>query len=241
MLALYLRPRLAFIESTEETMRSDERDARIEVGTGATSTDTGQVAPAEGGRRGVAGSVGAAGGAVAGATVGTVTLGPIGAMIGAIAGALGGGWSGVAAAAPTHYTPEHDREYRQHFESDPDRVADRSYDVVRPAYQLGHYAARNPDYARRDFDAIEADLRRGWTDDVRARHGDWEIARRYAREAFARERVRTHGRTQGRTQVAVETGGTDTHNRPSFADPIPPGDPDGVAGQRVVPGREGEH
>jgi hypothetical protein len=162
-----------------------------------------------------------------------VTLGPIGTIIGAIAGAVGGGWSGLAAAAPTHYTAEHDREYRAHFESDPDRVADRSYDVVRPAYQLGHFAARNPDYARREFEVIEADLQRAWTDDVRARHGDWPMARRYAREAFVRERARS----QGRTRAAVETGGTEVHNRPSFSDPIPPGDPDRVAGERSVPGR----
>ncbi|MFN2565784.1 MAG: hypothetical protein ABR499_12370 [Gemmatimonadaceae bacterium] len=215
-------------------MRSDDRDTRIDVGTAATSTDTGRPAPGGGGRRPVAGTVGAAGGAAAGATVGTVTLGPIGAIVGAIAGAVGGGWSGLAAGAPTHYTPEHDREYRAHFESDPERVADRTYDAVRPAYQLGHYAARNPDYARREFEAVEADLQRGWSDEIRARHGEWQVARRYAREAFVRERARAHGRTP----VELNMGGTETHQRPSFADPIPPGDPDRVAGDRLVPGRE---
>jgi hypothetical protein len=178
--------------------------------------------------------VGAAGGAAAGAAVGTVTLGPVGAMIGALAGALGGGWSGLAAAVPTQYTPEHDREYQAHYESASDRPVDRTYEAVRPAYQLGHLAAHNPDYAQRDFDAIEADLQRGWTDDVRRQHGDWEVARRYAREAFTRARARR----QGRTQVQLDIGGTDAHQRPSFSDPIPPGDPDGVAGQRPVPGRD---
>jgi hypothetical protein len=215
-------------------MRSDERDKRTDVGTGVTATDTGQPAPSDESRRAVAGPIGAAGGAAAGAAVGTVTLGPVGAMIGAIAGALGGGWSGLAAAAPTHYTPEHDQEYREHYESDAERLADRPYDAVRPAYQLGHLAAHNPDYARRDFDAIEADLQRGWTDDVRARHGDWQAARRYAREAFTRARARR----QGRTGVELNIGGTDAHQRPSFSDPIPPGDPDGVAGPRSVPGRD---
>ena len=215
-------------------MAAGERDARSEVGTAATATDTGQTAPTDGSRRSVAAPVGAAGGAAAGAAVGTVTLGPVGAMVGAIAGALGGGWSGLAAAAPTHFTPEHDREYRQLYESDADRLADRSYDAVRPAYQLGHLAACNPDYAHRNFEAVEADLRRGWGDEVRARHGDWETARRYAREAFTRQRARR----QGRTAVELNIGGTDAHQRPSFADPIPPGDPDGVAGPRSVPGRD---
>jgi hypothetical protein len=215
-------------------MAVEERDSRADVGTGASTTDTGKPAPTDGSRRDVAGPIGAAGGAVAGATVGTVTLGPIGTIVGAIAGALGGGWAGLAAAAPTHFTPEHDREYRTHYESDPERLADRPYDAIRPAYQLGHLAARNPDYARRDFDAVEADLQRGWSDDVRARHGDWQAARRYAREAFVRERARR----QGRTQVELNIGGTETHQRPSFSDPIPPGDPDNVAGERAVPGRD---
>jgi hypothetical protein len=171
---------------------------------------------------------------VAGATVGTVTLGPVGTIIGAIVGAVGGGWTGIAAAAPTHYDASHDREYRSHYESDSDRLADRDFEAVRPAYQIGHLAARNPDYARRDFDAVEADLRRGWTDDIRSRHGDWAVARRYAREAFMRERARG----QGRTQADLNIGGSETHQRPSFSDPIPQGDPNRVAGERPVPGRD---
>jgi hypothetical protein len=215
-------------------MTVDERDTPDDVGTAATASETGQPAPTDGSRRAVAAPIGAAGGAAAGAAVGTVTLGPVGAIVGAIAGALGGGWSGLAAAGPSHYTPDHDREYRQHFESDPERPGDQSYDTVRPAYQLGHLAAYNPDYTHRDFDAIEADLQRGWSDDVRARHGDWPMARRYAREAFVRQRARR----QGRAGVELNIGGTEAHQRPSFADPIPPGDPDRVAGQRRVPGRD---
>jgi hypothetical protein len=217
----------------EGAMAADERDERKDVGTAVTASDTGRPAPTDGSRRSVAAPIGAAGGAAAGAAVGTVTLGPIGAIVGAIAGAIGGGWSGLAAAGPTHYTPEHDREYRAHYDSDPDRLADRPYESVRPAYQLGHLAASNPDYAHRDFDAVETDLQRGWSDEVRSQHGDWQTARRYAREAFARQRARR----QGRTEVELNIGGTDAHQRPSFSDPIPPGDPDGVAGQRSVPGR----
>jgi hypothetical protein len=215
-------------------MRSNEHDSRKGIGTAATSSESGQPKPNDGMSRAVAAPLGAAGGAVAGATVGTVTLGPIGTIIGAIAGALGGGWTALAAAAPTHYGPEHDQEYREHYESDSERLADRTFETARPAYQLGHLAARNPDYARREFESIEEDLRRGWSDDVRARHGDWSIARRYVREAYMRERARSHGRTQ----VELNMGGSETHQRPSFADPIPPGDPDRVAGEREIPGRE---
>jgi hypothetical protein len=208
-------------------------ESRNEVGTAATSADTGTPAAAAEARRSVSGSVGAASGAAAGAAAGTVTLGPIGTAIGAIAGALGGGWAGLAAAAPSHYTAEDDAEYRAHYERESERLAERSFEDARPAYQLGHFAARNPDYASRDFDDVERDLERGWTDELRARHGDWQTARRYARDAFVRERARR----QGRVDLALDMGGTNSHQRPSFSDPIPPGDPDRVAGDREVPGR----
>jgi hypothetical protein len=48
------------------------------------------------------------------------------------------------------------------------------------------------------------------------------------------------GRSQGRSAVELNMGGSETHQRPSFADPIPPGDPDGVAGGRDVPGHEAD-
>jgi hypothetical protein len=212
-----------------------EPDERNDIGTAATGSDAGSPVPGGEPRRAVAAPVGAIGGAAAGAAAGTVTLGPIGTIVGAIVGAVGGAWTGLAAAAPRHYGEEHDREYRTHYESDPNRVADRSFDTARPAYQLGHLAARNPDYAHRDFDTIESDLRHGWSDDIRARHGDWDVARRYAREAFLRERARQHGRTP----VELNMGGTDSHQRPSFSDPLPAGDPDLVAGERGVPGHGG--
>jgi hypothetical protein len=217
-------------------MRDSEHDSRNDAGTAATSNETDRPVLGEGVPRSVVAPIGAIGGGVAGATVGTVTLGPIGTIIGAIAGAIGGGWTAIAAAAPTHYDASHDREYRAHYESDSERLADRHFDSIRPAYQLGHLAARNPDYAGRDFESVETDLQGGWTDDVRARHGDWSVARRYAREAFTRER----GRSQGRTQADLNMGGSATHQRPSFADPIPQGDPDRVAGDRPVPGRDAD-
>ena len=214
-------------------MRDERRKTGPDVGTAATASDTGDPAPAGEGTRAVAAPAGAIGGAVGGAAAGTVVLGPVGAMVGAIAGAVGGGWSGLAAGAATHYTAEHDHEYRGHYESDHERLADRSYDVARPAYQLGHLAARNPDYANRDFESIEADLRRGWGEDARTRFAEWDVARRYAREAYTRERARR----QGRMKASLDLGGTESHQRPSFADPIPDGDPDGVAGEREIPGR----
>ena len=113
----------------------------------------------------------------------------MGTIIGGIAGAVGGWWAGRAIAdAAHHYTDADDTFYRTRFESSRSGLADRRYDDVRPAYQLGHLAGRNPDYAGRSFDEVEGDLRRGWTDDVRARHGDWDAVRPYARDAYDRGR-----------------------------------------------------
>ena len=100
-------------------------------------------------------------GVLAGAALGSVG-GPIGTIIGGIAGAVGGWWSGrTVSEAATRLTHDDDKYYRGHYEGSSNRLADRSYDDVRPAYHLGHIASGNPDYKDRDFDAVESDLRRG--------------------------------------------------------------------------------
>ena len=82
-------------------------------------------------------AVGGVSGVVAGAAIGSAG-GPIGTIIGGIAGAVGGWWAGRAVADATHkFTADDDTFYRERFEHRPDRLADRSYDDVRPAYQLG--------------------------------------------------------------------------------------------------------
>ena len=134
---------------------------------------------------GVADHVGEAAGGIsgvaAGAAIGSVA-GPIGTVIGGIAGAMGGWWTGRAVAeAATAVTTDDDSYYRTHYESSP--IADRRYDDVRPAYQLGHIASRNPDYRARSFEEIEGDLRTGWTND---KYGSWDSVRGYAREGYTR-------------------------------------------------------
>ena len=139
--------------------------------------------------------VGGAAAGAAGAAIGALA-GPIGMFVGGLAGVVGGWWAGKAAnEAAHHYTPAVDETYRTAYETSSSKLADRSFDDVRPAYQAGHIAALNPDYRDRDFDAVEADLKRGWTDDLRARHGDWSTARPFARDAFTRSRAAALGAT----------------------------------------------
>jgi hypothetical protein len=126
-------------------------------------------------------------GVLAGAAIGSAG-GPIGTIIGGIAGAVGGWWSGRAVSeAATRLTQDDDTYYRGHYEGSPSRLADRSYDDVRPAYHLGHIAANNPDYKDRDFDAVESDLRRGWD----TKHGEWDSMRGYARHGYEYGRGRS--------------------------------------------------
>ncbi len=130
--------------------------------------------------------VGSVSGVVAGAAIGSAA-GPIGTIIGGIAGAVGGWWAGHAVAEATHkFTQEDDSYYRERFANTTDRLADRGYDDIRPAYQLGHIASMNPDYNGRSFEEVEPDLQRGWGNDLRARHGDWSTVRPYAQEAYSR-------------------------------------------------------
>ncbi|MEP6691165.1 MAG: hypothetical protein ABJD07_08405 [Gemmatimonadaceae bacterium] len=134
--------------------------------------------------------VGGVSGVVAGAAIGSLA-GPIGTIIGGIAGAASGWWAGrTVSEAMTGYTPEDDKHYRDSYEKSSDRLADRSYDDVRPAYQLGHVAAANPDYSGKKFDEIEGDLRKGWDSAGQKAKHEWEHVRGYVNDAYTRSGTR---------------------------------------------------
>ena len=133
-------------------------------------------------------AAGGIGGVLAGAAIGSVA-GPVGTLIGGIAGAMGGWWSGRAVTeAASKLTKEDDEYYRNSYESSPNRLADRSYDDVRPAYHLGQVASQNPDYVNKDWSAVQADLQRGWTAEHAKKYGDWNTVSSYASEGYNRGR-----------------------------------------------------
>ena len=155
--------------------------------------------------------VGSIGGMVAGATIGTVA-GPIGTLIGGIAGAVGGWWTGRAVSeAAGALTNDDDAYYRSHYESSPNRLADRGYEHARPAYQIGQIASQNPDYANRSWNEVESDLQRGWNADASKQYGDWSTARPYASEGFNRGRS-TLGAAAARTDNAMHRTGNAVGN-----------------------------
>lgn len=234
-------------------------DDRPTVGSGATATDRGlgpvdpNVTQAE------AGAAGGAAGVASGAMIGTVIGGPPGTIVGAVAGALGGWWAGHGAAhAAKNISEDDERYYRSHYDSTAGRLADRTYEHARPVYHFGYLAAEHPEYRGREFDAIEADLQKGWTDDLRLKYGEWTTVRGYAREGWSRRRLSAdapregeeglgnfelqetpeistapaggagswgehmEGQPAGRVDpsVGANMGGSPSHQRPSFSDPV---------------------
>lgn len=134
-------------------------------------------------------AAGGIGGVLAGAAIGSIG-GPIGTVIGGIAGAIGGWWTGRAISeAASNFSDADEEQFRADYETR-DRaeasMPNRSYDLVRPAYQLGYLASRNPEYAGRSFDDIEEHLERGWTGNAVTQGSEWSDMRDYARSAYVR-------------------------------------------------------
>ncbi len=156
-------------------------------------------------------AVGGIGGVLAGAAIGSLG-GPVGTLIGGIAGAMGGWWGGRAVTeAASKLTKDDDDYYRNAYESSPNRLADRSYDDVRPAYHLGQVAAHNPDYANKNWNEVQSDLQRGWSGDHAKKYGEFSTVSGYASEGFTRGRS-TLGKAAGATAAAASTVGNKAAN-----------------------------
>ena len=162
--------------------------------------------------------VGAAAGAATGAAAGTLTGGPVGTIVGAVAGAVLGGAAGFGVGDEAQPTAEDEQYYRTHHRGATGGQADAAYERARPAYHLGHVAALNPDWRGRPYEEIEPELRRGWSDDVRARHGEWAAASPFARAAYERTLSRTNAGPGTVPVTDAPVGSTASHDRASFAD-----------------------
>jgi len=155
-------------------------------------------------------AAGSISGVLVGAGIGSAA-GPIGALLGGIAGAIGGWWTGRAVSeAASALTHEDEAHFRAHFDSQPNRPADRAYDDVRGAYYLGQIASHNPNFTEREFTEVEPELERGWAAHA-DRFGSWPTVRNYAAEGFARGRSRlddaarrARAEQEGRTLTEIE-------------------------------------
>src|SRR5690242_8787348 len=108
------------------------------------------------------------------------------------------------------FTGESDRLFRSHFQH-ANKLADRAYEHVRGAYQLGFDVARDPARGTDRFEDVERDLEHGWLN-VRTAVGDWASVRDFAREGFER------GRALGFIDAS-----TDSQERATYSDPLAEG------------------
>jgi hypothetical protein len=138
-------------------------------------------------------------GVLAGAAIGSIA-GPVGTVIGGIAGAVGGWWGGRAISEAVERLTEDDETYwrRHHAQHRPSPAGESAptFEDARPAYHLGHIAGMNPEYQGREFEEVETELQRGWSDDVRSRYGEWDAVRGYVEAGFTRRREAS-GRSSG--------------------------------------------
>jgi hypothetical protein len=154
-------------------------------------------------------ATGSISGVLVGAGIGSAA-GPLGILLGGIAGAIGGWWAGRAVSeAASVLTHEDEAHFRAHFDSQPNRPADRAYDDVRGAYYLGQIASHNPNFTGQ-FAEIEAELERGWSS-YGDRYGSWPTVRNYAAEGFSRGRsrldehaARSKAEREGRTRGELD-------------------------------------
>lgn len=160
-------------------------------------------------------AAGTVGGAAVGAAWGMLA-GPIGSIVGGLAGAVGGWWAARSATEQHVFNADDDTVYRTNFDQrnakrartdiDVTRTARTySYDDVRPAYQTGHLAGNNPDYASRAFDDVEPELRSAY---MGADHDNWDDVRDYARDGYDRGRSQRdeRGGMPTSAQIDASTG-----------------------------------
>lgn len=140
----------------------------------------GATGPADGGVQATGGSAGTA---VAGA----------GTMPGLRAGAFG------EDAQRGQFTSDVDAHYRALYEAAP--ASGRSYDSVRPAYVFGQMAASEPGLAGQSFEEAEPALREAWSEELRARAGDWATVRSYVHDAYGHARAEGIGERRDPTVI----------------------------------------
>lgn len=113
--------------------------------------------------------------------------------------------------ADDRFNETQDRLFRSHFER-VNRLADRGYGDVEPAYRLGYSAALDTRNRGRRFEEVETDLENGWLN-VRVGGGEWASVRELARVAFDSA---TQGRVANMTPAIAGPG----HDRVSYNDPL---------------------
>jgi hypothetical protein len=127
-------------------------------------------------------------GAAAGAAIGTAVGGPIGGALGAVAGAIGG--AVTADQIQDELDPKIEEAYwKDNYKSRPYYKHGDDYEVYLPAYRFGWESAIRKQFAERDFEDIEPELRNSWITECDESR-DWDSVREICRDGFNRIRER---------------------------------------------------
>lgn len=119
--------------------------------------------------------------------------GMMGSMVDSLMNTLGDWWSSADAEMAARGFDREDPACRQHFDNQSaaaktsSRSSSDDYEDVRPFYQFGYVASRNPSYQGRDFSEIEPDLRTAMGNDSTG--DDWSDVRGYVDFGYTRDRM----------------------------------------------------
>jgi hypothetical protein len=128
-------------------------------------------------------------GAAAGAAIGTAVGGPLGGALGAAAGAIGG--AVAADQIQDELDPKIEEAYwKEHHTERPYYKHGENYEeVYLPAYRFGWESAIHNQFADRDFEEIEPELRNRWIEEC-GEPREWDSVREICRDGFNRIRER---------------------------------------------------
>jgi hypothetical protein len=134
-----------------------------------------------------------------------------GSLVNQVGQRLGGWWSDQGGQQRSSFGEDRERACREHFQSSSAGAStgvNRSYDEVRPLYELGHTASRNPEYRSQGFQRAENDLRSAWDDDQSKQYGDWSDVRGFVGAGFELGSEGASGGVSGNVKTSDDRAGS---------------------------------
>ncbi len=129
--------------------------------------------------------VGAVGAGAAVGAIGGAVAGPVGAVVGAAVGAVAGGFAGKATAEAINPTIE-SKYWLENHSHRPYSHSEFGYEEFEPAYRYGWESFGRQGQNATTFEAVEAELGRGWNQTKGQSRLAWDQAKQATRDAWNR-------------------------------------------------------
>jgi len=127
-------------------------------------------------------------GAAAASVIASPLAAPLGAVVGAAIGGALGGSAGESIARSVNPTAE-EKYWEENYSNRPYVATSSDFETYRPAYRYGVDSYSK--YQGQEFDAIESDLGRDWSQARGTSSLEWNEARDASRDAYDRLNMRT--------------------------------------------------